>query len=246
MAIGRNGVSGNTKLKVYYFPTNPDPASGYGPFNGDLAHDRKFYDDHKQYGIGLLYSWAAATADNYTDVVISTVAPAADAYSIVQGICPNGWRMPSERDWLDLEKAIADNRLAYSNNPEATSWSTAYETGDGDDAANDQAHRGKFGNSIKSPCTVAGYSGGGTYIGYSKPDGFNLLLVGYIGTNHQMDYFGTFTALFTSSLFQKNSSESPDPLNVWGRAIENDEAGVRRDRQAIEQLQPVRCVKARK
>jgi len=242
-------------LKAYYFPTNPsdlnygqyqnpDPAAT--PTVSDIAHDRRYYDDHKQYGVGLFYSWAAATADRYSSpIVLSTQAPPANAYSTVQGICPNGWRIPSERDWLDLEKEIADHRDEYSTgNPNTTAWNTSYETGDASNSSSDQFHRGTHATSMKSPCPVAGSTESNTG-GYSKPNGLNVLLIGYIGTNHLEDYFGTFTAFFTSSQYQQDPGSIADTANAWGRAIGNTGNGVRRDRQGIDQLQPIRCVKAR-
>lgn len=242
--IGYNQLSGE-KFYVYYFPSNrqynntnaEDPVTP-----ADIAYDRVYYDNNRQYGIGLFYSWAAATANKNTDEVSATSAPGATAYSTVQGICPNGWRIPSERDWMELEKEISDNSSFYSNNPETTSWNPSYEIGPGT-----QFTRGGHANSMKSPCTVAGYTppGGTTYVGYSKPNGFNLLMVGYDGTNHQMDYFGTFTALFSSSLYKPDDSSPAEVSNVWGRAFSGDQKGVRRDKQGIDQLQPIRCVKAR-
>ena len=231
----------------YYFPSNRAYQNSDGratPTASDIAYDRVYYDNNRQYGIGLFYSWKAATAGEYTDIVLSTVAPAANAYSTVQGICPNGWRIPSERDWLDLEKEISDHASLYSTNPSATPWNTSYETGDASTSANDQYNRGTHGSSMKSVCNVAGYAGSSTG-GYSKPNGFNLLLVGYIGTNHNMDSFGTFTAMFSSSIYQSDAGGQPNFNNPWGRAFGNDGNGARRDKEGADQLQPIRCVKAR-
>ena len=132
----------------------------------------------------------------------------------------------------------------YSTNPSATPWNTSYETGDASTSANDQYNRGTHGSSMKSVCNVAGYAGSSTG-GYSKPNGFNLLLVGYIGTNHNMDSFGTFTAMFSSSIYQSDAGGQPNFNNPWGRAFGNDGNGARRDKEGADQLQPIRCVKAR-
>lgn len=235
-------------LSRYYFPSDRAYQNSDGrvpPTASDIAYDRVYYDNNKQYGIGLFYSWKAATTGIYTDVVLSTVAPPANAYSTVQGICPNGWRIPSERDFLDLEKEISDHASLYSTNPTATSWNTSYETGDASIPANDQFNRGGHGSSMKSVCPVAGYMGGAATGGYSSPNGFNLLLMGFIGITQNMTYFGTFTGLFSSSIYQTDAGSQPNLVNPWGRAFGNNGNGVRRDKQGGDQLQPIRCVKAR-
>lgn len=251
LTIGRAGAiydvvnpsSVEELLARYYFPYDGNylNSDGRAPSTPeDIAHDRVYYDKNKQYGIGLLYSWQAATAGDNTDVVLSTQAPLVKQYSTVQGICPNGWRIPSESDWLELEKEISDNAPLYSTNPTPTPWSTAYENG----SVIDQSARGGHGSSMKSICNVPGYTGTPTN-GQSKPNGFNLMLIGYVGTNNKMDSFGSFTAMFSSSLYQLDASSQPDRFNFWGRAIGNDANGVRRDKEGGDQLQPIRCVKAR-
>jgi uncharacterized protein (TIGR02145 family) len=47
--------------------------------------------------LGALYSWAAAMGGNAT-LTSNT--------SVVQGICPDGWHLPSEEEWMELKNFI--------------------------------------------------------------------------------------------------------------------------------------------
>jgi len=53
----------------------------------------KNYPNYKKELFGMLYTWAAAVNGN-----IDTVG--------VQGACPNGWHIPSEDEWRELEKHL--------------------------------------------------------------------------------------------------------------------------------------------
>lgn len=46
---------------------------------------------------------------------------------IVQGICPNGWHVPSDREWNELEKEIYQNAELYSSytRDEVVAWNAA-------------------------------------------------------------------------------------------------------------------------
>lgn len=250
---GRVGASNITSTtitleKVYYFPTNP---VDYGAHTGVIAHDRIFYDKYKDYGIGLYYSWAAASAGVYSDVVESGVAPGPNQYSTVQGICPNGWRLPSDRDWLDLEKQILEHPELYTTQTTPGVWDSSYETNTGE---LDQYFRGTAGHLFESQCTPAGYTlpSGTTYKGFSKFTGFNVLEVGYMGSPagtipQPVSYYGSFASFWTSSNVKLLGTVSD--RSVWGRGFSSADtsngAKVARGAQAIWQLQTVRCVKAR-
>lgn len=67
-----------------------------------VYHNLSHPDEEAMVGIyGRLYTWAAATHANAD----GTVTPGADGY--VQGICPNGWHIPTaeEKTALDAENA---------------------------------------------------------------------------------------------------------------------------------------------
>jgi uncharacterized protein (TIGR02145 family) len=49
---------------------------------------------------GLLYTWPTAMRDHVTSEEVP---------SGVQGICPDGWHLPSNYEWMDLEDAVGYN-----------------------------------------------------------------------------------------------------------------------------------------
>jgi len=248
---GRVGATGTTDesttvlQKVYYFPTN-------GTHTGNVTQDRVFYDNNKGYGIGLFYSWAAASAEQHTDAVIPGVAPGQNSYSTVQGICPNGWRLPSERDWLDLEKELLDHPSMYTTQTVSPgAWDSSYETNTGE---GNYYYRGVAGNLFKSQCLPVGYElpADVTYLGYSKPTGFNVIMVGFMGSSdgtipQPQSYYGSDGSFWTSSAVQVSGVLIK--RSAWGRNFVggNTPRGqqVARGAQASWQLQAVRCVKAR-
>ncbi|HOF45348.1 MAG TPA: FISUMP domain-containing protein [Bacteroidales bacterium] len=67
-------------------------------------HDIPFYFKYEQSDsiaqiFGMLYTWAAAMRGNvgYPDSVL------------VQGICPDGWHVPSDAEWCEMEYVLAPN-----------------------------------------------------------------------------------------------------------------------------------------
>lgn len=74
---------------------------------------------------GYLYTWDAAIAgwDNSEEPLMSSSA--AQKKSAMQGICPEGWVLPSDLDWNQLEKEISTNPSKYSTTSTDGSWTTA-------------------------------------------------------------------------------------------------------------------------
>lgn len=100
-----------------YNPTlDIDKASwGYPTKSGSTnAGDNSLYSYNPHYG--LLYTWTAATGGR-----ISSANEAGQKYTTdggtqvkIQGICPNGWHLPSDLEWTMLEKEIITNTTKYS------------------------------------------------------------------------------------------------------------------------------------
>ena len=57
-----------------------------------------FYDNNSSSIYGTLYTWSAAMGDN---AVSSNTNP-----SRVQGICPDGWHLPSDSEWTELTEYL--------------------------------------------------------------------------------------------------------------------------------------------
>lgn len=76
------GQTTNSQTTPYYYV--------YG-YNGTSVTDAKATDNYATYGV--LYNWPAAMA--------GSVSSAANP-SGVQGVCPTGWHLPSDAEWIQL------------------------------------------------------------------------------------------------------------------------------------------------
>ena len=63
-----------------------------------------YYDNNSSSEYGALYTWAAAMGDNG---VSSNTNP-----SQVQGVCPNGWHLPSDAEWTELTDYLSGEGVA--------------------------------------------------------------------------------------------------------------------------------------
>ncbi|NDV67831.1 FISUMP domain-containing protein [Dysgonomonas sp. 25] len=168
----------------------------------------------KQYGV--LYSYAAATMgvydynsteryQNYGSVptgneveldAVNTTKIDSRGYYVVQGLCPDGWHVPSDREWNDLEREIYNNPGKYSSFANATfspAWDSAWEYGL---TLSSQNWRGtNSGSSGHGPASISACN---TLVrGYSKPSsggGLDVYYVGIglMGTTDNYDINGTF------------------------------------------------------
>jgi len=79
----------------------------YG-FDGTDVNDAKATSYYTAYGV--LYNWPAAMAG----FASSTANP-----SGVQGVCPNGWHLPSEAEWTELTDYLGGDSVAAGKMKEA-------------------------------------------------------------------------------------------------------------------------------
>lgn len=138
--LARNfGDAGDWMLEnLAYVPKNTD--FGFSdfeedPFTGLINKDSKLYSYpgekdaiyvigeipstwKKEYGI--LYSWQGATNGENTNFgeqgqLDASGVPGANEvetlYGKIRGICPQGWHLPSDREWNKLEKEIMNTRI---------------------------------------------------------------------------------------------------------------------------------------
>jgi uncharacterized protein (TIGR02145 family) len=199
--------------------SNADPFYHYPNGNKTTFENNRHY--------GLLYTWAAANVGS---------ADASDAFpnqaSTRQGICPEGWVMPSDWDWSNLEKEIATNPSLYSSQnepfPNAASYnfhtSTAWRPDEGTIATS-------WGRQMKSPTVISGTTNGSSNIDGS---GFNALLVGYMNG-------GSPTGYSTHTIFWSGSSGSS--TIAWRRGLDGSRSGVPRSTYTKYYLFSVRCKK---
>ena len=69
--------------------------------------------------LGFLYNWCAATGMSDNSAAIG---------GKVQGICPNGWRLPTSADWDTLCYTLGGQKLAGKKLKSTTGWYTTSGT----------------------------------------------------------------------------------------------------------------------
>ncbi len=150
---------------------------------------------------GGLYQW--------NEAMLYSVIPG------VQGICPDGWYLPSDEEWKQLE-GWADNRFGYPD-PE---WNNLYWRG------------WNAGYNLKS---ISGWPSGGNG---SDLYGFSALPGGYRFN------FSNYFALSGNLGFFWASTHKDGTLMAWRRMLSFENNGVDRDTSPYEYGFSVRCIKA--
>jgi uncharacterized protein (TIGR02145 family) len=173
---------------------------------------------HPEYG--LTYTWAAA---NYGEDYAEDSDQFAGRASTRQGICPDGWHLPSDYEWNQLEEVIA--------NGAAGAYSSTGQVGHGTLTSSGN-YRGEHGQKMKSKTAVNSTPSGGTSNG-ADSNGFNALLAGRsVGTSN---YYGTRTYFWTSS-----THSAP---YAWFRSLADVESGVERYNESKYRKYSIRCKK---
>ena len=105
-------------------PVSTRPAGvNYGPFYVDVRDSITSYSGNltleQRSKLGLLYTWAAAvglsSANNATN-------PPASYTDQRQGICPNGWRIPTDDEWTVLIDYLGGHEKAGKKMRTSTGW----------------------------------------------------------------------------------------------------------------------------
>jgi uncharacterized protein (TIGR02145 family) len=161
-----------------------------------------------------LYTWGAANIGTATTEATNAFP---NATSTRQGICPEGWVIPSDYDFIQLEKEIATNPALYSSqaDPVDGGWSTTYENTAGWRPGEGNTVQTWWGRQMKSPTQVTTTNPNGS----SKTDGtgFNALLVGRLDGGLPFGY-GTYTDFWSSSAGSATAS--------WRRFLFNSYSGA--------------------
>lgn len=247
----------------------PSPSSSQDP---KPWKNPQYYNQNPK--LGILYNWYAAT--NSTEatsignidqaqatplgspigaIEVENVGNSSDpsnpSVKFIQGICPDGWHLPSDREWNLLERYIyqnADKLSTYTSEEvlewnTTTPWNSAWEVGLNE---NSFEWRGVPNNGTKghgyammAPCSSSGTTRGKSNIYWQG--GFCALLSGTVWSSHAL-HFGWGAAFWTSS---SAYDSKPNILNAWYRMIYNDGQGVRvlRYQNTRELLFNVRCKK---
>jgi len=174
-----------------YLPSVVGPGTGsnstayyyvYG-YDGTDVDAAKATSNYTTYGV--LYNWPAAMAG----------AASSDANpSGVQGVCPDGWHLPSDAEWTQLEEYLIANGYNYDG------------TTTGNQIAKSMANYSGWNTS-----STVGAVGNTDYPEYRNKSGFTALPGGYRNNNGTFDYIGTTGAWWSST--QHTTS------NAWYRNL---------------------------
>lgn len=200
---------------------------------------------------GLLYNYSAATLggqdeywndnnENYPEQ--GQESGSVENTPIMQGVCPKGWHVPTDREWNKLARVIYNNPTEYSKYTSSfsTPWdeNTEIENTAVQGVDNDEG----LGIAMLSACSPLFINDDGKIdrnvsVGKSKSSvagGFNALLV-----NGDINDYGTFAGFWTSSIVGGDAGDV-----AWGRAITADSPeGVLRYQADVHKLMSVRCKK---
>jgi uncharacterized protein (TIGR02145 family) len=183
--------------------------------------------------LGLLYSWPAATNSRTATIneAENPSTPNVDPQTAkIQGICPNGWYLPSDREWTYLEQEISSNTSRYSSLPNA---GTTIDLGQ-------QAGRGTIhGAAMKEECEPYNIfdpatQGKSNTITTAKRPGFEALLAGLASGGSAYQY-GSNGYWWSAS---RGSSAS-----AWSRVVLSGDSQVGHYAFARSSLFSVRCKK---
>jgi uncharacterized protein (TIGR02145 family) len=180
------------------------------------------FTSHPEYG--LLYTWVAASgrtdADSDSDGVGAT--PGTTDY---QGICPTGWHLPSDYEWNQLEKVIAESAQGVHSSDTAITWNVS---------ATATGNRGTHAPKMKSRTAVTTQATNGTSNDLAA-NGFDALLVGDMA-------FGSASGYGRDTYFWMSSSYGS--FSAWRRDLNYaTNAGVYRYNSSKVYLYSVRCKK---
>lgn len=202
--------------------------------------------------IGLLYNWSAVTNNENRpennslslsqeqltigNIIgsneVENVIPPGSGNGKVQGICPTGWHVPSDREWNELEKELTLNASKYSTNVNSL-WDDQWEIA--------VINRGNVGQTLKTSCLPPGMSG--SAIGKSFPasqGGFCLYLTGYYHAANRR-----FQDYADRAFYRTSSSGADDGVTrtAFHRSLRGIDTSSIRTNGHRNNMMPVRCKK---
>lgn len=206
-------LGANTKDKAYRYPTSKEVVSDF-----DKVPDTW---TEKQ---GLFYTYSAATMgawDHNDD--LNDFGHGSNVESQlpqIQGICPPGWHVPTDREWNELEAEIHNNAWKYSSftAEEVAQWGTWKPAWNTQDGVRGNGH----GNAMNSVCKVPENNPSSFIFGKSLPSalgGFDILLVGgsiNVNENIQLnwgknaEYWSTSTGIGGETAWHRRTTTGGD------------------------------------
>lgn len=188
---------------------------------------------------GLLYSYSAFTLGAY-DNVIGDMGNNADEPKL-EGICPQGWHIPSDYEWSQLEEEMCKHPEKYSSGTIPSPWRDRLPDSSTDGESDDYeqvSNRGTHGEIMKSICPIPNlgiYPADTMAKGYPMfYGGFGAQLVGN-GRGEETHLYGE-SAVFWTSSYEK-------AYYVWIRAMFSFDLRVQRQTVLMFEMLSIRCNK---
>jgi uncharacterized protein (TIGR02145 family) len=178
---------------------------------------------------GLLYTWGAANIGTVTTEAVNAFP---NKPSDRQGICPEGWVIPSDYDWNRLEEEIATNPSFYSSQTVSFPWNVMYEGLTGWRPGEGNSVPEWWGRSMKSPTKVSTTATNG--VSNIDGTGFNALSIGNSHSDIAYDYDNA-TYLWSGSASSATAA--------WARYLYRGYSGMSRGTSAKYYMFSVRCKK---
>lgn len=235
-----NGLDGSGKpQKVAGYPAGSGPATSATYYNSNRSAGKE---------VGLLYDWYTMTnhenckTSNQGQVGYLSANPAAPGANeieniedrgYIQGICPKGWGLPTDRDWNRLEKYMTQNAslLTQATVTANGTWNNTWELAT-------QAWRGTVaGKAMKSKSSVynSSYTLSNANSKTAQNGGFDAYITGYAYDGEVGDY-GYYGYFWTASGYSSTTA--------WARNIGYSDSGVFRGEQGTRAAMfSVRCIK---
>ncbi|MDR0681511.1 MAG: fibrobacter succinogenes major paralogous domain-containing protein [Dysgonamonadaceae bacterium] len=217
-----NGTPGSDLSAKYYWYPGQDTN-----LPANQADD--ILDSHPEYG--LLYTWAAATDRTGITTNEGQGQPAEAGSNNIQGICPTGWHIPSDREWNELEKEIANSVEGTYGTGTTTSWDSSWETAMEHWRPDSGVGHGTIMKSVMSVSNFATNGGNKS----CTTGGFDALLVGrqyldQIDEHGHVGYHWTSSSGFTGSAYTRNLwPEYSGMLRAWGGKVSQRSVRCKQD-----------------
>jgi uncharacterized protein (TIGR02145 family) len=211
----------------------PKAEDGYSKSVAVTQNGEKYYhypnlDSGSPAEYGLLYNWYAATNGENSSTDNQGDGEENEGPDNLQGICPVGWHLPSDKEWHDLEKEITEAQKDKYSSGEPAIWS------DVDWIYNSSV--GTHGAKMKSTTAVNDTPTNGLS-NPAQDGGFDVLLVGVV-LGGDVVMFGMGCGIWSASSSGYNGGNQPA---AWGRTFANSMDAVQRFRDVRSHLMSVRC-----
>lgn len=207
--------------------TMPD-GTAIGQYSGTLTYDPLFTyplntaSNRATYGV--LYNFQAAT--NRERAGVTKPQGGLREGPAIQGVCPDGWHLPSDRQWHDLINAITLNTSLFSSTPNlGSSYLINGYNGSSTEA----------GKPMKSTESINSFPSGGTSLA-PNAGGFNGQLIGSDDGSAagRISYFWTSSPRSEDVGWKWRFADSDTGTSVWsGSAF------------APTSLEAIRCIKTK-